>query len=339
MINNIKHIIIIIITLNLFFFDCFAQQQTINNEVDIYPKDIGRIIEQKEIRVGIKKGDIPPFLYTNKEGTERYGIDINIANSIAKAFGVKPNFEHTADSFNGVINLVINGEVDIAISKLSVTEERNKKVLFTKPYAIFNHGLLINRKAWQKIKNKNISTTKALQDGLLKLGILSDSSYVFFAQNILKAKNIDSSCNDWEKLMQKLIVNDNDIDAIYRDIFEIKKILTEKYELIVDYATLSFDNLDDRIAIAVNYKDRHLKYWLDSFLTNYLSRDMYIKKAMTKKKQHCQKIVYKMVNKKNFEDVWMEFCSDNYIGFYDAETVIHILKDINLQKNSNFISN
>ena len=358
MLNNKKICLLLLIAIS--FIECFAhaQQSTINQASNLYPEDIKRILDRNKIIIGVIKKDVKPFVYFDPDSNDNLsGIDINIGRSIANALGVEVKFERVADTFNDVIDLVVRGEVDIALSKLSVTEERNKRVLFSKPYAIFNHGLLLDRTKWMEIKKTGYSVTDALQiekhnkkDSIkpIKLSILSDSSYVFFANNILKATNIDSSINNWDDMIdalketndaknnsEKKIDPQKEIQAIYRDIFEIKKILIESYDLIINFATLSFENLDDKIAIAVNFRDKHLKYWLDNHLANYLAKDMFIKKTITKKKIHCQKIVYSMVNKRNFEEVFKEFCTDNQLEYYDAETVIQILQDLNNKQKVN----
>lgn len=74
----------------------------------------------------------PPF-ESVKEGTKDYqGIDIDIANYIAKKMNKK--IEFTDMKFASLVPTLQSGRADIIISAISPTAEREKVVAFSKPY-------------------------------------------------------------------------------------------------------------------------------------------------------------------------------------------------------------
>lgn len=73
----------------------------------------------------------PPYEY--KEGEEFVGIDVDIANAIAKELGA--TLEIVDMEFDSIITSVVQGEVDMGIAGMTVTDERLLEVDFSSSYA------------------------------------------------------------------------------------------------------------------------------------------------------------------------------------------------------------
>ena len=73
----------------------------------------------------------PPYEY--KEGEELVGIDVEIAEAIAKELGC--TLEIVDMEFDSIITSVNAGEVDFGMAGMTVTEERLKEVDFSESYA------------------------------------------------------------------------------------------------------------------------------------------------------------------------------------------------------------
>ena len=73
----------------------------------------------------------PP--YESKEGEEFVGIDVEIAQAIAKELGAK--LEIVDMEFDSIITSVQAGETDFGMAGMTVNEEREKEVNFTHSYA------------------------------------------------------------------------------------------------------------------------------------------------------------------------------------------------------------
>ncbi|GHU42985.1 amino acid ABC transporter substrate-binding protein [Bacilli bacterium] len=71
------------------------------------------------------------------------GSDIDLANEIGKALGVKVKFQ--AMDFNNVLASVESGKADIAISGISATPERQKAYDFSTPYYTAKNVMIVQK--------------------------------------------------------------------------------------------------------------------------------------------------------------------------------------------------
>lgn len=82
------------------------------------------------LRVGVV--DVgQPFAYQNADG-KLVGYDIELATLVAAKLGLRAEFKELL--FAHLVQDVVNKNVDIAISSLSINPERAELILFTEPY-------------------------------------------------------------------------------------------------------------------------------------------------------------------------------------------------------------
>ena len=89
------------------------------------------IISKGVVRIGVPL-DVPPFGSQNVN-REAEGFDVDMANMVAKALGVK--LELTQITGANRIPSLLTDKVDIVISVMGLTPERAKQIMFTAPYA------------------------------------------------------------------------------------------------------------------------------------------------------------------------------------------------------------
>src|SRR4051794_7305654 len=89
------------------------------------------IISKGVVRIGVPL-DVPPFGSQNVN-REPEGFDVDMANMVAKALGVK--LELTQITGANRIPYLLTDKVDIVISVMGLTPERAKQIMFTAPYA------------------------------------------------------------------------------------------------------------------------------------------------------------------------------------------------------------
>jgi polar amino acid transport system substrate-binding protein len=89
------------------------------------------IISKGVVRIGVPL-DVPPFGSQNVN-REAEGFDVDMANMVAKALGVK--LELTQITGANRIPYLLTDKVDIVISVMGLTPERAKQIMFTAPYA------------------------------------------------------------------------------------------------------------------------------------------------------------------------------------------------------------
>lgn len=255
--------------------------------VENYPPDIKRILERGEIIVAMLDTDSPPFFFRKEGGEERYGLDIELAHGIAETLNVKLKFNRNAKTFNEVVDIIVRGEADVAISKLSRTLERAKKVLFSEPYIIFHHGLLINRLRMAQVSHgqnpkafvQNLSQKSDVsEENREKIGVIAASSYVGYAKQKFLGAGIVEYKN-WRDIIDAVLKGD--ILAAYRDELEIKKAVYGDSEAALKVQTVVLTDTEDAIAMAVNLRDTHLLYWINQYVRSLnlqLNADKLLKK-------------------------------------------------------------
>ena len=103
---------------------------------------LARIVETGELRVGTS-GDQPPFTALSKEGT-LMGYEVTLAEYLAEAMGVK--LKLVRKPFAELLPALQNRDVDIVMSGLTITPERNVKFVFVGPYIVSGKSILTKAK-------------------------------------------------------------------------------------------------------------------------------------------------------------------------------------------------
>lgn len=109
----------------------------INGDTEVY-QYIPKTITGRELVVATD-ASFPPYEY--RENGKIVGIDIEIAKAIADHMGMVVKIEDM--EFDSIITAVVTHKVDIAISGLSVTEERKEKVDFSREYVENTQSILV----------------------------------------------------------------------------------------------------------------------------------------------------------------------------------------------------
>ena len=98
--------------------------------------------ELSVLRVG-NEADFPPFSQKNADGTLT-GIDIDVANAICEKMEVECEF--VINEWSSIIPSLNAGKYDVIISSVSITDERQQQVLFSKPYLGGNEYAIVAEK-------------------------------------------------------------------------------------------------------------------------------------------------------------------------------------------------
>ncbi len=236
-------------------------------------RDLQSIIDAKVLRVAVARFDLPGF-HAHRSDGKLVGAEIEMAQQIAQALGVGVEFIENADSFDAVADLVASGSADIGISKLSQTYARLRHVRFSKPYITLRQAMLFNRAAIAREANGKPPAT-VLQKFHGRIGLTANSAYVEFAKANFPAATLVEA-RTWEDVIASLLAGK--VDVIYRDEFEIRRILKNRPALniqfgaaaIVDqYALLSIAICDtcSKLQEIINY---HLQRTKNEFTLNAL---------------------------------------------------------------------
>jgi polar amino acid transport system substrate-binding protein len=134
---------------------------------------IDRIVRTGELRVGTS-GNQPPLTATTKDG-EIIGFDIDLAAAFAKAMGVKLTL--VPIQFSELLPTLARGEVDMVMSGLTMTPQRNLEVAFVGPYLLSGMSILAKERTRAKLRRaEDIDSPK------VTLAALRASTAVKFAE-------------------------------------------------------------------------------------------------------------------------------------------------------------
>lgn len=227
-----------------------------------YPPDIEKILKSKTLVIGMvnKKGF--PFFMKNKEGNW-IGNDLEMAQEIAKYFGVKLVINRESNTFDDVIELVNQKKVDMAISELSETLPRLKKVAFTQPYIVLHNGLLLNRILCAKITGSQKSIVEKLNNPNVKIGYLGNSSWELFTEETFPiAQKV--AYPDFGAVIQATYKQE--ITAGFVEELVVRTLPIFYPELTLEIETAIINDLEDRICIALPSDSYQLLRWTNAYI-------------------------------------------------------------------------
>ena len=114
------------------------------------------ILKKGQLVVGIT-GDQAPLNVTSKDG-EIIGFDADLARAIAKGMNLNVSFSQMP--FSELLPALQEGKVDIVISGVTMTPERNTKVAYVGPYLISGKGILLKLKTMELLKKEGLNSDK-----------------------------------------------------------------------------------------------------------------------------------------------------------------------------------
>ncbi len=108
--------------------------------------------EAKVLRVATNP-TFAPFEFQNEGSKEFDGFDMDLIRAVGKQAGYKVEIQNMG--FDALIPALNANNIDVAVSGMSITEERKKSVTFSEPY--YTSGLVI-------MVDKNNNDIKSLKD-------------------------------------------------------------------------------------------------------------------------------------------------------------------------------
>jgi len=228
--------------------------------------DIRQVQERGALRVGLVAKDIPPLLVTGSDG-QPAGIEVAMANGLARRLGVKLEFVRTAATHDELVAQVAAGDVDVAVSSVTRTVERAQAVRFSRPYLTQSVAVALNRvRALQE--NVGCPDTPAEAAALAArpggLGVTRGGAYEQALRN--RDKSTKPVLFDTERELQDALETDRLLAGFggeigLRELFARRPAARIKLKLCLL-------GEKDQIAIAVRPDASNLAAWIDVVLDN-----------------------------------------------------------------------
>ncbi len=148
--------------------------------VEDVDNSLNNIIEKGKMIVGFT--EYPPMGF--KENGEVTGFDIDIAKAVGEKLGVEIEFVYI--DWDAKVLELEAGNIDMIWNGLTITEDRKKEILFSKPY--FNNRIVV-----LTLKDSPINSINDLSDK--NVGVELQSS----GQSALEASEVFGSINEMVK--------------------------------------------------------------------------------------------------------------------------------------------
>jgi polar amino acid transport system substrate-binding protein len=213
-----------------------------------------RIIKKGELTVGTS-GTQPPMSATNKKG-ELIGMDVDLSRAMADAMGVKLKFVQMP--FAELLPALEAGKVDMILSGMTITAERNKKVAFVGPYVVTGKGILAVAERFAALKE-----AKGLDAPEVKVGALKDSTSQKFAQTSMSKAKL-TLFGSYDEAIDLLLKSKIDVIVADFQFCALTAYRNQKKGLIAGQSLLTFEPL----GIAMP-EDTLLINWVQNFLNQF----------------------------------------------------------------------
>jgi polar amino acid transport system substrate-binding protein len=169
------------------------------------PMRLQRILDSGELRVGLS-GNQPPLNMTDKNG-EIIGLEVDLMKALAQSMGLTTRF--VVKPFADLIPAIERGEVDVVISGMTITPERNARVAFAGPYFISGKSVLTKSPTIASADNATL-----LNNADQRYAVLAGStSETFVGQALTKAVSVPAT--DYDTAVQMVL--DDEVDAMIAD--------------------------------------------------------------------------------------------------------------------------
>jgi len=166
---------------------------------------LDHILETGELRVGLSASQ-PPLNMKTKSG-RIVGLEVDLVSALASSMGL--TLVIVERPFAELLGAVEANEVDLAISGITITPERNARVAFVGPYFISGKSLLTRSSAISRVDDPEF-----LDDAERRYAALEGSTSATFVRDVApRAKLVETS--DYDSAVA-MLMND-EVDALVAD--------------------------------------------------------------------------------------------------------------------------
>ncbi len=166
---------------------------------------IERIRTTKTLRIGMT-GAQPPLNTVDADG-KIIGFEAELGRTLASAMEVKAEIVKTP--FQELLPRLRSGKLDIVISGLTITPERNLEVSFVGPYFVSGKSILSRSETMSELQD-----AKEINKGDVRLVALRGSTSQIFVEEVLPKAKLETVA-DYD--VARRLVLDGKVDALIAD--------------------------------------------------------------------------------------------------------------------------
>lgn len=227
-----------------------------------------KIVESKKIQIGLQVQE--PLVVNNEN---RPGIDVELANQLASDLGVEVEIIYALP--NQLINMINQGQIDLALGGISANMERGLKVRFTRPYLIATAGGLLNRNRIPtesesiEFTKRKISTLQDLQiPGKLVVAVRADTTNETLLRETPRFSTfqIETFATNQDALDA---LRSNKVDMLVADDIWIRYAIKTSPDLVSRFLPIVGIYREEHISIAVPPGDMEFWHVIDFMIKEY----------------------------------------------------------------------
>lgn len=183
----------------------------------------------------VTEAGFAPYEYT-EDGETVIGVDVDIANEIAKALGRELEIQNM--DFDSALLAVQQGKADFAAAGISVTPEREEVMDFTIEYTTSKQVVVVNKEAARvaSVDDLTADTVVGVQTGTVAdsycqsdLGTKDLKQYSKFMEAAMDLKNDKIDCIIMDSLpAEEMVKANDDLEILDGEVF------TDKYAIAVE---------------------------------------------------------------------------------------------------------
>lgn len=223
--------------------------------------DIAEITGRGTIRIAVPKQELTAFFQEDEDGN-LYGIDIELAESIAASLGVEAVFDRSSDNYDELTQKLKSGEVDMVVATYSHSLDRIRYVDFSEPYLELQFGIMVNK---QEMVRHNIKDNPVpyLKENREKIVVVEGTSHVELARQlfevceIVEAEDYDEAAN---------LVKTGEVFAFFSGELEFYSKYLAQPELLLYTSTYTFSDVKDEFCIGVSRDKGQLLDYVNLYL-------------------------------------------------------------------------
>lgn len=148
---------------------------------------VSAVSAAEPLKVGIAAEPYPPFTYKSADGSWT-GFEVELAGAVCAEAGLECQITPTA--WSGIIPALNSGKIDLIMTSMSITAERDKVIDFSNPY-------YYTRGAYVASKDMDIEIPEGL-DGKI-LGVQAATTHAAFARDALGDSGVDVKIYDTQE--------------------------------------------------------------------------------------------------------------------------------------------
>jgi polar amino acid transport system substrate-binding protein len=222
--------------------------------------DIARILERRRLVVAVLDAAAPPFLDRAADGA-LIGTDIALAHDMAAALGVALALDPRAGGIDTVIARVMSRDVDLGLAGISIDLDRAQRVRFSRPYAVVQQALLVNRARFAQDPGRDPITALNRPDAVIALR--GDRADAAVRQQLPQA--MFRRFSHWEPDMVEAVLR-GEVAAALGDEVEIGRALSATADAPLRLRAITISALRQSIGVALPWDSVQLAAWVDLYL-------------------------------------------------------------------------